>query len=88
MRERIVRKGMVRDAATARAAAEINVIVRGMEDALSFHIVRATEGEYGGRCGTELLWDLAALKARLHRIRELVSGSGAEFVREGNFKKS
>lgn len=69
-----MKQGLVRDAATAKVAAEINELLRGVDMALSDHIGHAEQGLYG-RWGDGLAWDLSSLRARLEKVRELVNGA-------------
>ena len=83
---RTVKKGMVRDAETARMAAEVNELLRSIDQTLRDHMIKAEEGAYGGREGQALLWDLGAIQAELGFIRELVNGKGCEFCRVPNLR--
>lgn len=83
-----MRKGMVRDAETARMAAEVNELLRSIDMTLQDHVVKAAEGEYGGKEGQALLWDLGAVRAKLDCVRELVNGKGCEFCRVPNLRFS
>lgn len=68
--------GMVRDAATAKAAAEINELLRQCDRTLSEHISRCGLGLYGDGLWPDALgWDLGSIRARLDKIRELISGA-------------
>ena len=71
-----MRKGLVRDAASAKTAAEINELLRLCDVALTEWMGLAGQGLFGqGHWAKALSWDLAALRARLERVRELVNGS-------------
>lgn len=81
-----MRRGMVRDAETARMAAEVNELLRSITQTVEYHVVRATEGDYGGKDAQTLIWDLGTVRAKLDGIRELVNGKGCEFCRVPNLK--
>ena len=70
-----MRKGLVHDAASAKIAAEVNDILRTADMALIEHIGRADQGLYGEWWSKGLSYDLGAIRARLARVRDLVSGS-------------
>ncbi len=72
-----MRQGLVRDAATAKIAAEINELLRSCDVALAEQSGLAEQGLFGqGHWAQQLQWDLTALRARLDRVRELIAGRG------------
>lgn len=67
--------GFVHDAASARDATVVNLLLLSVNAVLDDHIRKAEDGHYGGADGRELAWDLAAAKARLQKVWELVNGT-------------
>lgn len=82
-----MRRGMVRDAATARLAASINVLLWSVDAVLKDHIRKAEAGEYGGRCGQELAWDLIAARARLQTAADYMNGVTPEKLTDRKFQE-
>lgn len=71
-----MKKGLVRDAASAGTAAEVNELLRQCDIALSEQQGLAGQGVFGsGHWVQALQWDLTAVRARLDRVRTLVNGS-------------
>lgn len=82
-----MKRGMVRDAASAKLAASANVLLRSVELVLADHARRAEEGEYGGRAGQELAWDLTAARARLETVRLYINGWDPKKGADGKFEE-
>lgn len=71
-----MKKGMVRDAATAKIAAQVYEILRGCDVILSEHEMRTEQGHYGDSLWVVALsYDLVSVRGRLNRVRALIAGS-------------
>lgn len=68
-------KGLVHDAASAKIAAEVNIILRTADMTLGEHISRAEQGLYGEWWSKGLIYDLSAIRDRLERVGDLISGT-------------
>ncbi len=74
----MAKRGLIRDAHSAKLSADVFVLLRECDVALSEHMSRAEQGMYGEYWGKGLSWDLAAVRARLERVRNLITGDEAE----------
>lgn len=75
-------KGLVRDAASAKVAAQVNELLWECDLALGEHWNRCHQGLYGNGFwvnGLEL--DLSAIRGRLERVRRMVCGELAEEIK-------
>lgn len=70
-----MRKGLVKDTESMAIAAKIFEILSSCEKILSEHRKRASQDMYGhGIWAAALEHDLSAVRARLGRVRDLISG--------------